>query len=416
MFSSVIFFFYQILLKNRAKISFLNRNMIKKSRNSILLQTLIKSNTIILIMIYNSSDKKLPQDIHPLSIYNVFMKLRFFFLPISVLICIFLFSACREQLSTSKELQPVEVEALAVQETQEIVSQHYVGTIEAMSSSSLSFPISGNIVRIYVVEGQRVKKGDLIAELDDKNYASSYAAAQATLHQAQDTYNRLKKLHEKGSITEVQWVEIETKLAQAQSTEAISYKTMENCKLYAPYSGVIGKVDVAVGMNILPSLPCFTILQINEVEVKIPIPENIVSNIHIGQSVQVSVSALNNQIFNGKISSKGVVANPLSHNYEVTVPLQNPHQNLMPGMVCNVLIQPTDSTRNIVLPNQTVKITQSGQHFVWTVKNGVAMQQFVTVGGLSQMGTIINTGLSLYDTVIVNGTQKISNGSPIIIK
>ena len=335
---------------------------------------------------------------------------------IGALVFAVMLSSCSRQQHAKHQVDPIPVTVTVIAETQEAVSQNYVGTVEAVSSSSLSFAVPGNVTNVYVKNGQRVAQGTLLAEIDATSYKDSHAAAQATLRQAQDGYDRLKQLHDKGSITEVQWVEIQTKLEQAKSSEALARKNLENCKLYAPFAGVVGKIDVALGMNALPGLSAVTLLKIDQVEVRFPVPENVISDINIGQPVRISVSALGNRVCEGRVGGKGVVANPLSHNYEVTVPVVNRTQDLMPGMVCNVQLASADSTRNIVLPNQTVKVAPDGEHYVWVVRNGRAVQRPVVTGGLAQKGIIVVSGLSVGDSLITRGEQKVSTGMEVVVQ
>lgn len=325
------------------------------------------------------------------------------------------FVGCKEK-KQSRVLQPIPVEVMVIGEEGEAGAQNYVGTIEASSASVLSFPVAGNVMRIYVREGQRVAEGSLLAEINDASFKQAYSAAQATLRQAQDGYDRLKLLHDKGSISEVQWVEMETKLAQAVSSEAIAKRNLENCKLKAPYSGVVGKLSAEEGMNVLPGNAVLTLLQTHGMQVNIPIPENVISSVTVGQPVRISVSALDNRVYEGKIGSKGVVANALSHNYEVLVPLKNSDGALMPGMVCNAWLPSSDTTQLIVVPNRVVKIDHTGEHYVWLASGGKAVRRTVITGGLAQRGIIIAEGLNPGDSVIVNGEQKVSTGSSVSVR
>ncbi|MBP5556278.1 MAG: efflux RND transporter periplasmic adaptor subunit [Bacteroidales bacterium] len=335
---------------------------------------------------------------------------------ILLMLCVFLLlTGCKEK-KTSRILQPVPVEVMVIGEEGEAGAQNYVGTIEAASASVLSFPVAGNITKVYVREGQKVAEGSLLAEVNDASFKQAYSAAQATLRQAQDGYDRLKLLHDKGSISEVQWVEMETKLAQAVSSEAIAKRNLENCKLRAPYSGVVGKVSAEEGMNVLPGNTVLTLLQTHGMQVNIPIPENVISSVTVGQPVRISVSALNNRIYEGKVGSKGVIANALSHNYEVLVPLKNSDGALMPGMVCNAWLPSSDTTQLIVVPNRVVKIDHTGEHYVWLASGGKAVRRTVITGGLAQRGIIIAEGLNPGDSVIVNGEQKVSTGSSVSVR
>lgn len=325
-------------------------------------------------------------------------------------------NACDKIINKETKNEAVPVKVSVISEACGVSNQNYVGTLEAVSSSSLSFAVTGNVVQVLVKEGDFVRKGTLLATLDEQNYRESHTAAVASLRQAQDGYNRMKQLHDKGSITEVQWVEMETKLAQAKSMEAIAAKNLANCKLYAPFSGVIGTRSVENGMNVLPGNAAFTLLKIDNINVKVPIPENVISSIRIGQPVTISIPAVNNKTYEGKINSKGVVANPMSHNYDIFVSLSNYQNELMPGMVCNVRIINTDSTTMILLPNNAVKISNDDKHYVWTVRNGIARKKHVITGGLAQTGIIIDSGLEIGDSVIVAGEQKVSDGTKITVR
>ena len=89
--------------------------------------------------------------------------------------------------------------------------------------------------------GSRVRQGQLLAALDEVSMQNTYQAAKAALKQAEDAYQRMKELHEKGSLAEMKWVEVQSKLQQAQSMEAVARKNLTDCQLYAPFSGVIAE-------------------------------------------------------------------------------------------------------------------------------------------------------------------------------
>lgn len=336
------------------------------------------------------------------------------FLILSIFISIS-FNSCKKILNKT-ETSPIPVQIQEVRYSEELPHQNYVGTIKESYTSSLSFAIPGNVIRVNVSEGEYVNKGQLIAEIDNHSYQESYQAALASLQQAQDSYIRMKQLHDKGSISEVQWVEMETKLKQAESAEHIAKKNLNDCKLYAPFSGMIGERKINIGMNVMPSMEAFTLLDMSNVIVKIPIPENAISSIRIGQHAMIQITALNNLTLTGKIDRKGVVANPMSHSYEVSVPLNNPKKQLIPGMVCKVQLLLSDTIPAIILPNTTVKLHHTGEQFVWIAKDGKAERRIVNTGGLASNGIIITSGLSIGDKVIVKGDQKVSEKTLITIQ
>ena len=117
----------------------------------------------------------------------------------------------------------------------------FSGTVQEENGSSLSFPLMGRVKSVKVDLGSRVRQGQLLATLDEVSMQNTYQAAKATLKQAEDAYQRMKELHEKGSLAEMKWVEVQSKLQQAQSMEAVARKNLTDCQLYAPFSGVIAE-------------------------------------------------------------------------------------------------------------------------------------------------------------------------------
>lgn len=302
-------------------------------------------------------------------------------------------------------------------ESAEALSHHdFIGTVEESFASSLSFSISGNVEQVFVSEGDPVKKGQILAKLDEKVMQNTYNAAKASSVQAQDAFNRLTSLHEKGSLPEIKYVEVQTQLEQAKSMEQIAGKNLKDCTLYAPFSGVIAQRSADIGVNVLPGVQVFKLSKIEAVEIKIAVPENEISNIMIGQPVRIRVSALENQEFAGKITEKGIQANPLSHAYDVKINLPNPQSKLMPGMVCNVMLTPANRLNGILVPNSVIQIEHTGKRFVWVASKGMATRCYVETGEMTNNGVVVSGQFPVGSKIIVEGMQKISEGMKIEIK
>ncbi|MDR0814786.1 MAG: efflux RND transporter periplasmic adaptor subunit [Bacteroidales bacterium] len=321
-------------------------------------------------------------------------------------------SGCRNKKETAAEkVIPVRVSEIVAENIS--LGHHYVGTVEESQSLSLSFSIPGNVDKVLVSEGEKVKKGQLLAILNRGNLQSTYDAALSTLHQAQDGYDRLLQLHEKGSLPDMKWVEMQTDLQKAKSTEAIARKNLEDCRLYAPQSGVVSICSIGTGENVTPNVGVLNLIVVDKVKVKMPVPENEISAIRIGQPAQVTVPAAGNSVFHGKVEEKGVSANPVSHTYEVRIGIDNRQWQLMPGMVGKVYLQESDN-RRIVVPARTVQLSTDGRRFVWLAAGSAARQQFVQTGDLTSGGVVINEGLQEGDLLITDGYHKVSEGMRII--
>lgn len=131
----------------------------------------------------------------------------------------------------------------------------------------------GVVKTVAVSEGQQVVKGQLIAQIDDTQARNMLAASEAAASQADDAYNRFKQLHDKGSLSEVQWVDVLSKTAQAKSQLEAAKKNLDECTLRAPQGGIIGKKYIFAGETAMPSQTVATILDINTVKIKVSVPE-----------------------------------------------------------------------------------------------------------------------------------------------
>ncbi|OQA92742.1 MAG: Efflux pump periplasmic linker BepF [Bacteroidetes bacterium ADurb.Bin234] len=324
-------------------------------------------------------------------------------------------NACKDYMQKNKTTT-VTVEIMKVNTYSDTLYQNYIGKIEEEFSSSLSFFVPGNVEQVYVKEGQYVDKGQMLASLNRENLQSTNDAAMAMLKQAEDAYHRMEQLHKNGSVTELQWMDMLTQLEKAKSSANIASKNLSAADLHAPFAGIIGKRNIEKGMYVMPTMEALSLLSNKNVNIKVAIPENIISSIYSGQKAKIRVAALNNRLYEGRVEKKGIVANPLSHSYEVIIPVSNADKQLMPGMICSVSILANDSIPYIVLPLQAVKLSHTGKHYVWLAKDSTAHKQYVVTGPLQKNGIVILDGLQLNDRVIVKGQQKVSEGSKINIR
>ena len=300
------------------------------------------------------------------------------------------------------------------------VGKHYVGKVEEESSTPVSFIGMGTVTKIHVEEGQYVTKGQLIAEMDPTQCENTYQAAKATLDQALDAKERMEILHNSQSISDIDWVNVQTKVRTAQSSLDIASKALKDCHLTAPCSGIIGKKQMESGMTALPSQPVCTILDIAKVKVKISVPEKEIAFFNPGQSkgksVTVFAEALGGKTFRSTQFVRSVQGDPLTHTYDVRFSLSNPGNELLPGMVVNVATEDDMAdaeNRVMTVPVRSVQQGADGRQFVWLAKDGKACRRSVQVSQAQGDRITILSGLSEGEKVIVEGYQKVSEGSEI---
>ena len=333
-----------------------------------------------------------------------------------VLLVLLALSSCSEKKK--------EVEKAATRVKTEVVSpaadncgQTYVGIVEEREATAVSFTGMGVVKRVLVSEGQAVCRGQLLAEMDDTQARNLMSGAEAQMTQANDALERYQMLHDNGSLPEVQWVEIQSKVAQAKSQLEVAKKNLADCRLVAPVSGIVGHKMVGAGETALPSQAVLDILDISTVKVKVAVPEAEVSSINANTRSTIKVEAINSSCEGGHIE-KGVTADAMTHTYDVRINVQNAERKLLPGMVASVqfaAVPQQQPSQTAMLPVTAVQKNADGTLFVWTVENdSTAHRKPVQIGTTQGNRIAITSGVENGQRVVTEGYQKLSEGTRVV--
>ena len=332
-------------------------------------------------------------------------------------------SSCQQQSAKSGMKAPTRVKTQVVSPGMVDNAQTYVGIVEEREATAVSFTGMGIIKRMLVNEGQAVGKGQLIAEMDDTQARNVLSGAEAQMTQANDALARYKMLHDNGSLPEVKWVEIQSKVAQAKSQLEVARKNLADCRLVAPVSGIIGKKLIGVGETALPSQAVVSILDISTVKVKVAVPEAEVGGINAHTPTSIQVEAINGSYQGGQIE-KGVQADALTHTYDIRINVANGDRKLLPGMVANVrfVSEGSQAIGSKMVPVTAVQkktvstsLQADGSLFVWTVgKDSTAHRSTVTIGQTQGNYVCVIDGLNVGDRIVTEGYQKLSEGTKVI--
>ena len=295
-------------------------------------------------------------------------------------------------------------------------AQTYVGIVEEREATAVSFTGMGVVKRMLVSEGQAVGRGQLIAEMDDTQARSLVAGAEAQMAQADDALARFKMLHDNGSLPEVQWLEIQSKVAQARSQLEVARKNLADCRLTAPVSGIVGRKLVGAGETALPSQAVVSILDISSVKVKVAVPEAEIGGISASTPTKIRVEAVGGNFQGGRIE-KGVEADALTHTYDIRINVDNNGHRLLPGMVASVrfVSEGSQAVGGRMIPVTSVQRRADGSLFVWTVDGQkTARRTTVAIGHTEGNYVLVTDGLNMGDRIVTEGYQKLSEGTKVI--
>jgi membrane fusion protein, multidrug efflux system len=262
-----------------------------------------------------------------------------------------------------------------------------------------------------------VRKGQLLAVVNKADNQSFLNSAKADYQQAKDAYDRLKQVYDKGSLSEVKWVEMETNMKKAESQLELAKNSLDKCNLYAPTSGIVGKRNVEPGQSAISSFSPIELVKIEKVSVKISVPENEIGKIKKGMIATFTISALENKNFKGTITNVGVVADKFARTYEVKMTVDNPNLEMKPGMVCDVMMNTSTDRELLIVPYSAVSKDSDGNSFVYTLQsdNQSVKKQMIKVGNYQSSGVEVLSGLTANQAVIVEGKEKLTDNSQIIL-
>lgn len=334
-------------------------------------------------------------------------------LPI-ILAPIVFFASCKSKEEKAATIAPLQVTVQTVQASNGLQQLSYSGTVEPDNTAQIGFAVPGVVNMIAVQEGQTVKQGQLLASIDASEYVNGLAIANAGLQQAEDLYNRLSGLYEKGSLPAKDFIDIKTKLAQARANKSINEKHIADSRLYAPMSGIITAKMVERGSTAAPGIPAFTIVKTDEVYAKVSVPESEIGSIQKGKPATIFIPTLNDSL-KGVISIINPQADAASKTYSVKIRLNNISGKLLPGMIANVYINTNKQAGFLVIPATAVVRDADDVSYVFVANaNKKALKKRVITGSLSgSNGVTITEGLQAGENIVTEGQSKLKDGSAI---
>lgn len=320
-------------------------------------------------------------------------------------------TACSHHERAQQEKTALKVKTMIVAQQGTSPYSRYVGTIEPVRETPLSLQSAGRVVTINAKNGQRVRAGQIILEIDNTQAMNALNTAEASLRHAQDGYDRVKSVHEKGVVSDQKMVEIESQLAQAKSLYEAAKQQLNECTLKAPCDGLVDGLKVEKGQTIIPGTRLCAILDVSAFSVRFTVPEAEVKRLASGGVVECSAA---DTVLPITITEKNITANPLTHTYDVTARIKGGTDILMSGMVAVVKMQNSEAKEeDIVIPAKCVLLKPEGPT-VWVIEQGAAVRRGIVTAGYQADGVRVSEGLQAGDSLITEGYQKLYNGCKVV--
>ncbi|HHL71582.1 MAG TPA: efflux RND transporter periplasmic adaptor subunit [Bacteroidetes bacterium] len=312
----------------------------------------------------------------------------------------------------SPERVPVEVTTL---KTGEISSSILLSSnLETEKMAEVYSRVQGIVEKIRAEEGDFVRKGQVLAELDAAEYELAEAKAKVKLQQQQSAFSRSQEMYEKNLLSKEEFEQARFNTDAAEIEHKQAQLNLQYTRITAPISGVIGERLLRVGDRIQPADKLFSVVNTDEIIAVVYVPEKEIGRIHKGQEAFITSDHLQGRKFKGIVKRVSPVVDPSSGTFKVTIGIGNAGRKLRPGMFVNVHII-TETHTDAVLVPKTAVVYENEQLNVFVVRDSIAKKVTLKRGFETSDAIESLAGLQAGDKVIVVGQAGLKDETPVRI-
>ena len=301
------------------------------------------------------------------------------------------------------------VEAVNFEHTTEVQAN-----VKTRQNLDLYPEYNGKLVSIYVKEGQSVKKGALLAKIDDAGLKEQFDQIELQLNLAETTFERTERLWNQKIGSEMMYLEAKTRYEAQKKQLAQMRRQLAKTKIYAPFNGTIDQVFANQGANVAPGVtPILRIVNLNSMYVEADVPENYLTSVTKGSKAVVEIPVLGQSQITS-IRQTGSYIQPSNRTFRVEAPLDNPNGDIKPNLVAKLNVIDYTNPEALMVPRRILRQNAEGVYFVFALSNSegensyAAEQRFVELGksknemieitqGISQGDLLIDEGVSLLE-------------------
>ena len=309
------------------------------------------------------------------------------------------------------------VQVVAVEARQEpiIESLSLVGTLLANEVVEVKSEIEGMIISLPFQEGQRVEKGDLLAQLDDSELSAGVAEAEANFKLTQITYERNKQLFGDKLISQQEYDQSQAAFNASRATLERRKSELKHTRIFAPFAGIAGGRQVSPGQVISKNTTITWVVDLDRLKAEFSVPEKFLGQLRLGQKMEMTVAAFPNEKFVGEVYFIAPQVDPAMRTALVRAYLKNEDQKLKPGMFANLDLALRVKENAVVVPEPALMPIGDRVTVLVVDKEQTAQLRPVKVGMRTAGMAEILSGVDSGELVIVEGTQKARPGGKVRI-
>jgi RND family efflux transporter MFP subunit len=344
-------------------------------------------------------------------------------LTIILLLSFLVISGCGKEEVAEETVVIRPVKTITVQASNDIMQRNLPGTVRAAKRSELSFEVSGPLVELPIEEGLHVKKGDLIAQIQQRDFLTAVDEAKARNLEAEKQFNRYKELYARKQVSQADYDSYRAARDVARAQLEDAQNRLQDTTLTAPFSGIISKRFVENHQKIQAKEAIANLQDITRIEILVDVPELMMAALKENQQTDIKATfeAIPGKSYPLSIREYSTQADPTTQTYQTVLIMDQPDEaEILPGMTAmveaNMANDANTASSAILIPAIAVMNGAGNETFVWLLEKNqkTVHKQQVSVGRLDGDKNIsIREGLHGGETVITAGLTQLEEGMQV---
>ena len=324
---------------------------------------------------------------------------------------------------------PATVDVDTVKTGRVVEVRESVGTVRAFESITVTARVAGTIKEIRFEEGQAVKAGDVLVQLDADERRAEIEQAIAEANRANALKNeiaikldRAQALSKTGAGTGAQVDDLtaqvkslDSSLASAQAQRKAAEARLEELTIRAPFAGRVGTRSVSLGAYISPGTRVTSLDDLTRIRLDFAVPENLLDRVKAGQTVNATSSAYRGRVFTGVVSTIDTRVDQATRTIRLTAEFKNPDEALKPGMFLSVGLQVTTKDDAVLIPEEAI-VSEGLRQLVYPVKDNKVERRVIHIGQRQNGKVEVLEGLRPGESIVVLGVQRVRPGAEVIAR
>ena len=295
------------------------------------------------------------------------------------------------------------------------------GNVKTKQNVLIYPEMAGTLLRVYVKEGQDVRKGQLLASIDDGGMSSQLQQLKTQAELARTTFERQKRLWEQKIGSEIQYLQAKTNYEATKNTVKQTESQLGKFNLRAPFSGIIDNVIKEQGTVVAPGAgsEVFRIVNLSNMYIEVDVPESYISSITKGKEAIVYFPVLGDTITTS-VRQTGNFINPSNRSFTVEIPVPNTTRTIKPNLTAKVNLNDYTNEHAILIPQSIISENAEGQQYVYIIdttkdNKAKASKRIITTGKTTEDSVEILAGIVKDDHLIKEGARNVKDGQYVQI-